>query len=111
MNREEIINFKKNFSPKNIESELEKIRTNKKYNFWFNSGTVKLSTVHSFKGWESELLFLIIEPKYRESNKFNMAFDEILYTGITRSRSQLVIINYGNTDYHERLKKIVDKVK
>lgn len=111
MNREEIINFKKNFSSKNIESELEKIRTNKKYNFWFNSGTVKLSTVHSFKGWESELLFLIIEPKYRESNKFNMAFDEILYTGITRSRSQLVIINYGNTDYHERLKKIVDKVK
>lgn len=40
-----------------------------------------------------------------------MAFDEILYTGITRSRSQLVIINYGNTDYHEKLKKIVDKVK
>ena len=40
-----------------------------------------------------------------------MAFDEILYTGITRCRSQLVIINYGNTDYHERLKNIVDKVK
>ena len=84
---------------------LESIRENKKYNFWFNSGTIKLSTIHSFKGWESELLFLIIEPKQK------IAFDELIYTGITRSRSQLIIVNYGNTDYHERLKKIVDKVK
>lgn len=111
MQRNEVLKFKKDTSPKKLRSILETIRDNKKYNFWFNSGTVKLSTIHSFKGWESELLFLIIEPKYRESNKFNMAFDEILYTGITRCRSQLVIINYGNTDYHERLKNIVDKVK
>lgn len=111
MQKNEVLKFKKDTPSKKLSPILETIRDNKKYNFWFNSGTVKLSTVHSFKGWESELLFLIIEPKYKDSNKFNIAFDEILYTGITRSRSQLVIINYGNTDYHEKLKKIVDKVK
>ena len=92
-------------------NEIKKIRDNKKMNFWFNSGTLKLSTVHSFKGWESELLFLIIEPLYGNANKFNVAFDEILYTGITRSRSNLIIINYGNQNYHEKLNRIVSKVK
>ena len=54
-----------------------------------NSGTVKISTVHSFKGWESETLFLIIEKKF---SGMAQTFDEILYTGLTRSRNNLVII-------------------
>ena len=29
------------------------IRTNKKLHFWMNSGTIKISTINSFKGWES----------------------------------------------------------
>ena len=73
-----------------------------------NSGTVKISTVHSFKGWESETLFLILEKKY---SQMQMTFDEILYTGITRSRANLVIINFGNEEYHSKLKMLVDKVK
>ena len=76
-----------------------------------NSGTIKLSTVHSFKGWESELLFLIIEPKYHSNTEFERSFDEIIYTGITRCRSNLIILNYGNADYHEKLKEIVNRVK
>jgi hypothetical protein len=38
-------------------------------------------------------------------------FDEILYTGLTRSRNNLVIINYGNEEYHEKLKTLINKVK
>lgn len=107
INNNEVSDFRNKVKYNTIKNDptLESIRNNKKYNFWFNSGTIKLSTIHSFKGWESELLFLIIEPRQK------IAFDELIYTGITRSRSQLIIVNYGNTDYHERLKKIVDKVK
>lgn len=84
------------------------IRNNKKIHFYMNSGTVKLSTIHSFKGWESETLFLILEKK---SNNMQMTFDEILYTGITRSRANLVIINFGNEEYHAKLSSLIDKVK
>ena len=73
-----------------------------------NSGTVKISTVHSFKGWESETLFFIIEKKF---SRMAHTFDEILYTGLTRSRNNLVIINYGNEEYHEKLKTLINKVK
>ncbi|KAA6315180.1 hypothetical protein EZS27_034323 [termite gut metagenome] len=71
------------------------IRTNKKIHFWMNSGTIKISTINSFKGWESELLYLILEKKYDTSTTFNVSFDELLYTGITRCRSKLVVLNFG----------------
>lgn len=88
---------------------FETIRKNKKMNFWFNSGTIKISTIHSFKGWESELVFLILQPPVFEEEF--QSFDEILYTGITRSRSHLVIINFGNYQYDSRLKGVVEKIK
>jgi hypothetical protein len=110
-NNDGFTSFKKEFGPKRISKDLNLIRTNKKIHFFFNSGTLKLSTVHSFKGWESELLFLIIEPKYHSNSEFEQSFDEIIYTGLTRSRSNLIILNYGNEDYHEKLKEIVERVK
>jgi superfamily I DNA/RNA helicase len=108
---EEFKAFKRDFSPERMSKNLNLIRNNKKIHFFMNSGTIKLSTVHSFKGWESELLFLIIEPKYHSNTEFEQSFDEIIYTGITRCRSNLIILNYGNEDYHENLKKIVNRVK
>ncbi|MDH8701257.1 hypothetical protein M2138_000598 [Dysgonomonadaceae bacterium PH5-43] len=87
------------------------IRTNKKIHFWMNSGTIKISTINSFKGWESELVFLILEPKYDHSTEFNLAFDELLYTAITRCRSKLVIINFGNDEYDKKMRPIIDSVK
>ena len=44
-----------------------------------NSGTIKISTINSFKGWESEVVFLVLEPKYDKSTTFNLSFDELLY--------------------------------
>ena len=104
----EINNFIEDFGPKRQTSNLKMIRDNKKIHFYMNSGTVKISTVHSFKGWESETLFLILEKKH---SQMQMTIDEILYTGITRSRANLVIINFGNEEYHSKLKMLVDKVK
>ena len=87
------------------------IRENKKMNFWMNSGTIKVSTISSFKGWESELVFLIIEPRYLNDTSFNNAFDELLYTGITRSRRDLVILNFGNKEYDSFMKSIIEENK
>jgi len=76
-----------------------------------NSGTIKISTINSFKGWESELIFLILEQKFDHSTEFNSAFDELLYTAITRCRSKLIIINFGNEEYDRKMRPIIDNVK
>lgn len=91
--------------------EYKKIRDNKKLHFWMNSGTIKISTINSFKGWESEVVFLIIEPIYERPNNFNISFDELLYTGLTRCKRNLVIINFGNKEYDEKIRSLVDQVK
>lgn len=87
------------------------IRDNKKLHFWMNSGTIKISTIHSFKGWESEVVFLIIEPKYEHSTSFKFSFDELVYTGLTRCRRNLVIINFGNKEYDLKMRPIIELIK
>ena len=89
----------------------ELIRDNKKIHFWMNSGTIKISTINSFKGWESEMVFLILEPKYENDTKFNQSFDELLYTGLTRCRRNLVIVNFGNKEYDEKIRPIINLLK
>jgi len=104
--KEGITAFRKDFGATRQSSNLKMIRNNKKIHFHMNSGTIKISTIHSFKGWESETIFLILE-----NFNFQLTFDEILYTGITRSRANLILINYGNKDYHIRLNELIEKVK
>jgi len=87
----------------NLDRDLKKVRKNKKFNFWMNPGTSKLSTIHSFKGWEAPTLFLIID-----SNENN---DELIYTALTRCRKDLFIINIGNHRYGEFFLKNKDLVK
>jgi hypothetical protein len=88
-----------------LHESIKNVRDNKKVNFWFNRGTLKLSTIHSFKGWEANTIFLILEPRYQNSD-FTFSFDELIYTGLTRSRKNLIILNYGNYEYHNQLEEI-----
>ena len=53
------------FKCKVFESDYDFIRNNKKFNFWINTGNIKISTIHSFKGWESDTIFLILQKKER----------------------------------------------
>lgn len=85
----------------------DKIDKNKKIHFWMNSGTIKISTIHSFKGWESKVVFLILE----RTNDTQSSFDELLYTGITRCCSNLVVINYGNKLYDSKIKPLIENLK
>lgn len=77
-----------------LDNELDKVRKYKKFNYWMNSGKVKLSTIHSFKGWEVDTLFLIIED---EPNTFTT--DELIYTALTRCRHNLFILDCGKSRY------------
>ena len=60
-----------------------------------NSAGLKLSTINSFKGWEINTLFLIIdgESKYETSEK--------IYTALTRCRSRLIILNLNHKSYDD----------
>lgn len=87
------------------------IRDNKKIHFWMNSGTIKISTINSFKGWESEVVFLILEPRYETTTDFNVSFDELLYTGLTRCKKNLVIINFGNSEYDSKILPLINSIK
>ena len=90
-----------------FEADYKFIRDNKKYNFWMNTGNIKISSIHSFKGWESDTVFLIL-PKKKDGD---FSFDELLYTGITRTRSNLIVINLGNAEYHENMKILIETYK
>ncbi|WP_324282257.1 NERD domain-containing protein [Cyanobacterium aponinum UTEX 3221] len=75
---------------------LQKIRKYKKRHFWMNTGNTKFSTIHSFKGWEVDTLFLLIE---KESTDDPFMTDELIYTAITRCRNKLFIIDLDGTRY------------
>lgn len=84
---------------------LDSVRRVKKIHFTVDSHSMKLSTIHSFKGWESKTIILIVqsagaitEPGYlaREDE----VSPDVIYTGITRARENLFIINLGNTEFH-----------
>ncbi len=68
-------------------TEIEKIRRVKKNHFYSNSGLIKFSTVHSFKGLESKYVFFIMHENDSP---------EVVYTAITRSFANLVICDVSN---------------
>jgi hypothetical protein len=64
--------------------EIDKIRRRKKCFFMQNSGLIKMSTIHSFKGLEAQTVFCILSPEDEA---------EMVYTGITRAQKNLVIFD------------------
>lgn len=97
-------------SPLGFRGKVRDVRDNKKYHFWGNAGTTKFSTIHSFKGWEVESLIVCIEPKY-ENGEFKCSFDELIYTGFTRSRTNLLLINCGNSEHRDALRAVFGNIR
>lgn len=81
-----------NLSDKDKREAIDKIRRRKKMFFHQNSGLIKLSTIHSFKGLEAETVFCILikgdDP-------------EIVYTGITRAQKNLVVFDMADSKYEQ----------
>lgn len=90
----EIYNTQMNLSK--FERDIENIRRSKKFNFRPKNGLLKLSTIHSFKGWEVETLFLIISNPATTKTT-----EELIYTAMTRSKTNLIIFNLGNIDLND----------
>jgi superfamily I DNA/RNA helicase len=82
-------------SPTIDRDDIEKIRSNKKYGFNLNSGVLKISTIHSFKGYESPTVFLII-------NEMDNA--ELVYVGLTRAKFNIVVFVADNNKYSKFFK-------
>ncbi|AMR26381.1 hypothetical protein A0257_04195 [Hymenobacter psoromatis] len=79
---------------------INHIRRGRKLHFWANAGTIKFSTIHSFKGWETNTLVLII----RDSTNANG--DELVYTALTRARKNLIVVDESGV-----YQKFFDKIK
>ena len=91
---------------KRLRNTLDSLDVNRKNQFTCSSRNIKISTVQSFKGWESPAVILIME----EGNRLNLhdyisISPEIMYTGITRAREELYIINRNCNKYHEFFSK------
>lgn len=75
------------------DSDSNNITRYRKIHFTMDSSTLKLSTVYSFKGWESKHIILIIDEK--DSNS------ELIYTGLTRAKECIHVINLNNSLYDD----------
>lgn len=76
------------------------LRRIKKEHFHINSGFVKISTIHSFKGLEMKNVFVVINED---------DIPELVYTGITRSIENLFVISLNNSNYDEFFNSVADK--
>ncbi|WP_250720567.1 UvrD-helicase domain-containing protein [Bacteroides fragilis] len=85
-----------------FKKRIDNIRRNKKNHFWMKTGTVKLSSIHSYKGWESHTVMLIIEPEDESTNNEPV---ELIYTAITRAQVNLFILNMGNDKFDSFFKE------
>jgi superfamily I DNA/RNA helicase len=84
-----------------LKADIEQARRTKKNHFYANSGLIKLSTVHSFKGLESKTVFYLIGVKDTP---------EIVYTSITRSVENLIVLDVSQkSKYSEFFNNNMDK--
>ena len=67
---------------------------------------LKISTIQSFKGWESPSVIIILDEENKsERSSFDPMTPEIIYTAITRARDSLYLINIGNNRYSDFFKQ------
>jgi len=71
------------------EDEEKRIHKHKKA-FWPGDSRLKISTPHSFKGWESANVIVFIPENFKSSEFEN---DRLLYTSFTRAKINLIVIN------------------
>ena len=84
------------------ERDLEALDRSRKQLFTTDKRCLKLSTIKSFKGWESPSVIVILEKESSSDGTSTLLPDpETIYSAITRARENLYVINTGNESYHE----------
>lgn len=79
-----------------------KIRASKKFGFNLNSGVMKISTPHSFKGYESPTIFFIIGKGDSP---------EIVYTALTRAKENIIVFFEKDSDYAAFFEKNLEPIE
>ena len=84
-------------SKKDIEREEIRLRRGYKVGFWMQTGKIKVSTIHSFKGWELSNIFVYFTPNQGQQEA--KVVEALLYTAMTRSQQNLTIYGSGYDDF------------
>jgi hypothetical protein len=96
---------------------LKTVRRIAKVHFTTDCEELKLSTIPSFKGWESKNIILIIQNEVSDDQKLedkgfvihmHDTSPALIYTALTRPKENLFILNLGNETYHNFFK---DKIR
>ena len=74
-----------------FEDDLERRSHRNKKAFWLGDSRLKMCTYHSFKGWESRHVILLIPEKWDFAS-----LDSLVYTAITRTRENIIVLNCNN---------------
>ena len=74
----------------------------KKKGFNLNSGVMKLSSIHSFKGFESPFIFLLASTKDSP---------ELILTGLTRAKENLVVFIEESSLFYDFFSKHLNKLE
>lgn len=89
-------------------AKLDEIRRAAKVCFTTDCDSIKISTIHSFKGWESDTVILILPNKNDVSSPLSLGEGEgkwneaaLVYTAITRAKRNLFIIGSKDSPYHK----------
>ena len=81
--------------------DFEALERPRKQLFTTDKRCLKISTIQSFKGWESPSVIVILENDIVLHNTtFRPMSPQTIYTAITRARENMYIINIGNDTYH-----------
>lgn len=83
---------------------IKDVRDNKKLHFTMDTEQLKVSSIHSYKGWDADNVILIIQPDddlddFGESAV--MGRPELIYTAITRAKQNLFVLNMGNARFDD----------
>lgn len=82
--------------------DIKQVRRNKKLQFTMDTEELKISSIHSYKGWDAENVILIIQPNsdLDEFGGFNTwDLPSLIYTAITRAKQNLFVLNMGNNQF------------
>lgn len=88
---QKLTSYMKNTARQKLKA-LDEFRKLKKRHFNANSGLMKIATTHSFKGFEADTTFLIIQPNDSP---------EIVYAGLTRAANNLYIIDLDTRNVYK----------
>lgn len=81
--------------------ELRQLSASRKQGFNLNSGVMKLSTLHSFKGFESPTVFVLVHETDGP---------ELVYTGLTRAKENIVVLLPHGSQYFDFFSRYLDVI-